>query len=209
MSHTKGVVFVEIVGLREAMQGMDTPAVRKAGRQTLADLTKMGKTEISAGIRQYFNVKKQDLDPRLVVRMPTYSSMTGEIKVSGSPIPLVYFGAREVRAVRGGGFLVQNRRSGRRQQRASGPKGVSYEVEPGEVKTLPNAFMAYHHAFGRIEVFQRKGKARYPLRSFRSITIASMFEQARVLGPVEMRIQNEFDKRFMHHLRFFIEQGRK
>lgn len=209
MSHTKGVVRVEIVGLREVLQGLDTPVLRKAAKQTLDDLIKMAKTEASAGIRQHFNVQKKDLDPRLVVTRPTYASLTGEIKVSGKPIPLVYFGAREIRELRGGGVLVQNRKSGRRQVRASGPRGVTYEIEPGEEKTLPKAFMAYHSAFGRVEVFQRKGRSRYPLRTFRSITIASMFEQPRVLDPVVQRIQNEFDRRFAHHLRYFIEQAQR
>lgn len=204
MAGTKGVIKFKVEGLAAAMQFLDTPAVRKAARETLKDMVKMAKTEASEGIRAKFNVKKQDLDPRLRVKLPTYANLTSEIAVSGTPIPLVYFGAREVRDVRGG-VLVQDRRSGRRQRRASGDRGVTYEIEKGKRENLPKAFMAYHHIWGRVEVFQRKGKARYPIRSFRSITIPSMFTQERVLGAVQRRVQDNFDKRFVHHLRYFAE----
>jgi hypothetical protein len=206
MSQTKGVVYIKIDGLREALQGLDTPAIRKAARRTLADLTKMAKTEASAGIRRRFNVKKRDLDPRMVVVMPTFASMTGEIKVSGAPIPLVYFGAKQLRDV-AAGVVVRNNRGGvKAQKRAKGLRGVTYSLSPGVTENLPHAFIAWHRRWGRYEVFQRKGKERYEIRSFRSITIASMFEQGGVIGPVTKRVQAEFDGRFRHHLRYFIEQ---
>lgn len=204
MSGTRGVIFIEVDGLKEVLQGFDTAALRKAAKATLSDLIKMAKTEASAGIREKFNVRKGDLDPRLQVKLPTYANLTGEISIKGTPIPLVYFGAREVRKTNVG-YLVQDRRSGRRQRRASGEVGVTYEITKGKKETLAKAFMAYHSGFGRVEVFQRKGKGRYPLRTFRSITIPSMFEQPRVIDAVTAKIQNNFDARFAHHLRYFLE----
>lgn len=204
MSGTKGLIFIKVEGLAEALQFLDTPAVRKAAKETLKDLVKMAKTEASSGIREKFNLKKQDLDPRLKVRLPSFSNLTSEIAITGTPIPLVYFGAREVRDTQQG-VLVQDRRSGRIQRRASGARGVTYEVERGQRKTLSKAFMAYHSRFDRVEVFQRKGKKRLPLRTFRSITIPSMFSQDRVILPVTAKVQDNFDQRFDHHLRYFVE----
>lgn len=204
MAGTKGVVNIRIEGLAEALQALEGRSVRRAARETLKDLVKMAKTEASTGIREKFNVRKADLDPRLRVRLPTYANLTSEIKVSGLPIPLTYFGAREVRDSRSG-VRIQDRRSGRIQRRSSLARGVSYEIEKGKRANLPKAFMAFHNAFGRVEVFQRKGKERYPLRTFRSITIPSMLEQPRVIERIRARIQDNFDKRFKHHLRYFTE----
>ena len=204
MAHTKGVVHIEIDGLREVMQGLDTPALRKAARQTLADLIGMAKTVTSAGIRAKFNVKKQDLDPRLTVKLPTYASLTGEIRVAGAPIPLVYFGARQLRDTLAGVQVRDNRGGRKTQRRAKGDRGVTYSLTVEGKKNLPHAFIAFNRSFGRYEVFQRKGKARNELRTFRSITIASMFEQERVIEPVTRRIQAEFDGRFAHHLAYFM-----
>lgn len=204
MSGTKGIINVEIVGLAEALSELDTAVVRKAARSALSDLVKMAKTEASAGIREKFNVKKRDLDANLKVKLPSYANLTGEIRVGGTPIPLMYFGAKEVRDTRRG-VLVQDRRAGKIQRKAKGPRGVTYEIEKGERPTLPKAFIAYHSRFGRLEVFQRKGKSRIPLRTFRSISIASMFSQERVLAAVTRKIQDNFDQRFAHHLRHFGE----
>lgn len=204
MAGKKGIVYIEIDGLRAALQGLDSRAVRRAARETLKELTQAAKAQAISGIREKFNVQRQDLNSHMRVKLPTFANLTGEIAISGTPLPLVYFGAKEIRRV-SGGVIVQDRRSGRRQKRAKGKGGVTYSITPNDPKNLPNAFMAYHSRFGRVEVFQRKGRSRYPVRTFRSITIPSMFEQPRVLEAVTEKIQDSFDKRFAHHLRYFLE----
>lgn len=208
MQGKSGLIYIEIKGLREAMAMLQTPPVRRAARATLAEMTKLAKTEASTGIRARFNIKKKDLDPRMRVKLPTYSSLTGELTVSGPPIPLIYFGAKQISRAGGRVSIRNNRGQAKMQKRSKGADGVTYQVEKTKA-TLPHAFIAWHKSWGRWEVFQRKGKGRFPLRTFRSITVPSMFEQPRVLDAVRKRIQDAFDGRFFHHLTYFMNKGGK
>jgi len=200
---------IKIEGLSDVLSSM-SKSVRKAARTTITEFVKQSKIEASAEIREKYNIKKADLEKHMKVKLPTYADLTGEILVYGNPIPLVYFGATEVRDVRGG-VAIQSTTRGRVQRRSSAARGVTYEIEKGKKNNLPDAFMAYSDKWGRVEVFRRQRKgdkrvARLPIFTFRSISIPSMFNQERVVGEITKRINARFEGRFAHHLNYFLER---
>ena len=170
---------IQLEGLDEALALFGTKKIDKAQGRSLNLAVRRGRTEASRLIRRHWNIKARDVNQRLTaVAKARPGRLKAEIVSRSRPFSLSYFGAKYYR-----GTTVQSRTSGRRLKRASGRSGVYVQIFRGGPQThLPHAFMIGISS-GHVGVFERKGKARLPIREERTITMASMFAQKEVYDP--------------------------
>ncbi len=86
-------VTIRLEGLSEYMATLDPKHAKAAIRPALKRMTDMVKTEASTTIRRDYAIKKVDLDPFMKLQLRQLQS---EISVTGKPISLLYFGAKQL-----------------------------------------------------------------------------------------------------------------
>jgi len=124
--------------LRDIKGGIDKAIVRAVN-----ETAKEVKTEMSSRIRDEVNIKKRDIDKKIVIYKGSSKFQAAKIRMSASRkhrIGLKYFGARQ------------------------SAKGVTYAIRKGGGRTLiEGAFGPKIPRLGR-QVFKRVGKQRLPLK---------------------------------------------
>jgi hypothetical protein len=116
-------------------------ALRKAGATALRDM----RSEASKRIRTRKRISSRYVSRALSLRRPSggdINSMKWSVLVSGEPVPLVAYPARQT------------------------AKGVSVEVNRGKRTLIKGAFIATMKS-GHKGVFRRRGKARLPIDELR------------------------------------------
>jgi len=192
-------VSVSIKGLDKALLMLDEKKVRRAARMAVNDGVVTGRKVASQEIRKMWNIKAARINKELrKIKAPTNADLTGIIRAKGKPISLVHFGAKHVR-----GRMTTTGTKSTRSKRSKKVGGVFVQIRRGKKTRLPHAFIATTRA-GKtgihIGVFQRSGKNRLPIQSQASVTIATMFDQRRVMIPTLKQIDDRMNKRFDHHL---------
>jgi len=120
------------------LKGALARALRKAGATALRDM----RSEASKRIRARKRIKSRYITRALTLRRAKGSDIAGmewAIDVSGAPVPLVAYPARQTR------------------------KGVSVEVNRGKRTLVKGSFIATMQS-GHRGVFRRTGKSRLPIR---------------------------------------------
>lgn len=129
----------DITGLETGkLKSATLRALRKAGATAQRDM----RSEASKRIRQRKRISSKYITRALSLSRPTGSdinTLEWALLVSGGPVPLVAYPARQTR------------------------KGVSVEVNRGKRTLVAHAFLATMKS-GHEGVFRREGKARLPIR---------------------------------------------
>jgi hypothetical protein len=188
-------VSLKVDGLKEYLDALSPKNGKRAMRSAIKRITDMSRTEASTTIRGEYDIQKRDLDPFMKVRLEQYKS---EITVTGRPISLLYFNARQLTAQN----RVITRTSGRQLKRASRTlqQGTTYQILKGHRKNLPNAFIAYDPRTKRMVVWQRKGKERDSVRSINMVTIASLFSNKKTMAAIQTKITDNWPRVVRHEL---------
>jgi len=197
MARGDSFVSLKIEGLKEVLEVLDPKQAQQATASAMKRMTDMVKTEASSVIRDEYAIKKSDLDPFMKIRMPQWNNLTSNITVTGKPISLMYFGAKQLTAQNRVISRTQGKqlkRKGRMQQ------GVTYQVLKGQMKNLPNAFIQYDSRLKKLMVFYRKSKARDSIRSVNVITIASLFANHKTMDAIQAKINDNWQRIFKHEL---------
>ena len=116
-------------------------ALRKAGATALRDM----RSEANKRIRARKRIKPKYISRAITLRRAKGSSiatMEWAVNVSGEPVPLVAYPARQTR------------------------KGVTVEVNRGKRTLIPGAFIATMKS-GHVGVFKRRGPERLPIDELR------------------------------------------
>ncbi len=185
------MLSVELKGLDKALLLYDEKKVRRAARKTINDGLTRGRKIASKEIRTYWKIKPARVNKELTkFKAASNTSLVAIIQAKGRPIGLTNFGTPKAR--RG-----KRLKSGQWSKSA----GVKVTIRPGRRTRLPHAFIATG-AGGNRHVFERSGRGRYPIKNRATITIASMFDQGRVMAPTLRAIQARLDERFDHHLNY-------
>ena len=121
----------------------------RAMRDTLNDTAGHIRTLASKDIRDKWNVKKKDLDPRLKITKATVNRQVASVEALGEPIPLIIFGAKKVR------------------------QGVSVALIKGQRTTIKGGFIATMQS-GHTGVFTRRYKSRRQGRPYRELPIRTV-----------------------------------
>jgi hypothetical protein len=191
-------VSLRIEGLKEVIEALDAKQAQRASASAIKRMTEMVKTEASTVIRNDYAIKKSDLDPFMKVRPPQWNNPSSSITVTGKPISLMYFNAKQLTAQN----RVISRTQGKQLKRASRSlgQGVTYQILKGQSKNLPNAFIQYDSRLQRLIVFYRKGKGRDTIRSVNVVTIASLFVNPKTMDAIQSKINDNWNRIFKHEL---------
>jgi hypothetical protein len=209
------MISVKLEGLDKAQASIDPKTVQRAERAAIDRTAKAAVTVASEEIRNVYNVKKSDLDPRIKITPPRMDNLQASITISGKGMSLAFFGARQVMGNRVITRSGKNLKSGKvsRKMRAAGPvpQGVVVEVVKGkQTALLRTAFMAKVTAGksgSHIGVYRRLGKKRLPIYEKGAISVASMAENAKVLPNVLQRINERWAVEFPRQLDYYRSQA--
>lgn len=209
------MIKVELKGMDEAIAIYSEKPVKAAIRASIQRIAKTAITAASSGIRDIYNVKKQDLDPRL--RMTMQGTEQATITISGKGMSLSYFGARQFVLNK---TITRSRKDGRatlttkRRSTMHKFQGVEVEVVKGRRVQLKSAFMAQMRS-GHIGVMHRwnngkmmKGKKKAAIGEKGVISIAYMAEKSGVLTMVVNKIQGDWEKVFQQQLAYQLNKGK-
>lgn len=195
---------IKLVGLREALDTMDPRIVTTAARYSINKVTKSGKSAASEQIRQLWNIKKSDLDPRIEVVEARRSGAGAYLIFGGKGIATSYFDARQftastMRRLTKKGETTKTRKTVYKLQ------GVRTEVRVGKAKALPGAFLVKLKS-GHIGVMQRRSDKKMKKKNKAAImekgvvSIASMFRQPRVFAAFLNKVYAQWATVFPHEL---------
>jgi hypothetical protein len=104
------------------------------------------------------------------------------LEISGARLPLIEFAATWKRGQKIGASVKVLR---------GGPR-----------KRIPGAFIGVHGYTGARQVFVRRGRERYPIKSLRSVSVPQQFANKVVREAVDVAVRDAFDKNFRQQLKF-------
>lgn len=213
------MITVKLEGLKEALESMDPKRVNRAASTALAKVAKSAVSTCSAEIRQIYNVKKGDLDPRIKLTPPRADNLTAIITISGRSMSLSYFGAKKLAGAR----VISRGKDGLKvavRKRAAKSQGVQVSVLKGKRTQLPQAFMARMKS-GHIGVFRRIPGSTMQSRSHYNgthaekiaekavVSIGYMARSAKVQPVILKKINESWVKIFPHELEYQLGKAMK
>lgn len=177
--------------------------VKQAIYSTMGKLRKHARTKLSEIIREKWNIKKADLDKRIIVRAGDRGSRyeSFELTIKGMSISLSYFAAKQYM-----GNKVITRTVGKVNRRTSKFQGVQVEVLKGRRTRMKSAFMQVADS-GHMMVMRRTGKGRYPVALKAVISPASMFSEAETADRFEEDVMAFIERTFEHELDWRLKQA--
>ena len=156
--------------------------LRSAVRSAANKLIRRGRTATSKRVREVYNIKASDLKNYTKVKKATNSNPTAAIIISGRPIPLILFSAK------------QNKR------------GVSVRVKKTTGrKIIQSSFIATMPS-GKIQVWMRKGAKRLPIKQLLSVSPPKMYEKEGEKVFKEL-ISKEAGKTVQHEIDYYANKG--
>lgn len=180
------------------MHGLADGLNSKATVRALNRANDSAYTEADKRIRDIYNIKKKDLAPAFKKEPArgSQASLSAELVVKGVRIGLIAFdakmAARGRKGVKAGDVTVQVLRSkGRTVVRGKGA-GRPF------IQTLK----------GNPGVLQRVGKARYPIKYLRSLSVPRAFLNKVVLAAVRKTSTAVFVKNYQQQVTFLLQDGR-
>lgn len=157
-------------------------ALMNAGRSTVNKMLIQGRNAAQRKIRVIYNIKAKTLKDYTIMRRATNRVPEGMIIIKGRKLPLIAFGARQVKR----GTTVKVKKAGGR-------------------KLIRHAFIAEMPS-GKVHVWMRRGPTRLPIEGKFTISVAGMFENQ---GAKEFEdlLQKKMPTTFEHELEHFMNRG--
>lgn len=209
-------ITVKLNGLDNVRKKLDPQIARRAIVRSLDRTVSSAKTEASSTLRDKYNIKKSDLDPKMSVMKASHTNLAAYLTLTGEPISLMRFNPVQVR----GGirtFIKQGMAQSRTRGRATG--GVRIEIIKSKTKTRRRAFMGIGKhgvplVFERIkgskspERFYKSGKPKEKLRALKVVTYPSMLKQPQHMSHLKERIIEQWQKNIRHELSEGFKHGK-
>ncbi|MEK7075242.1 MAG: phage tail protein, partial [Patescibacteria group bacterium] len=187
-------ITVKVEGIKEALEKFDPRKVKRAAAGALNRAVRSGRTEALSLIRETWAIKRSDIDRKINIKSALASNLSAILSVSGKPINLLYFNARQISA----GKAISVKRKGRLSADAQiktgragrGYSGVTSQIQLSHKTVLPKAFISRATKGGIPLVLIRSSKAhsrsgrKEGLIAVKVITEASIFKQGRVMEKV-------------------------
>lgn len=166
-------------------------AYTKALTRTLNDTAKTVKSEMSKVVRAYYNIKKQDLDPKMTITNARVGSDEAIIKVRSQPIGLIHFNATQsVAKTKGDKTYYKTSAKVLKQSR----KGV-----------VKGAFIAKAKTSGSLQVFRRSTDKQYPIIKISVISPTSMVNKEG-MATADRVIKEKFNTTFDRHYKYYASK---
>jgi len=127
--------------------------------------------------------------------------MTSTLTITGRPLSLSLFGAKQIMGAtyraKMGDAIRKGRVTAKMKNAGPVPKGVIVQLMKGKTTFLRKAFFAKVKAGDQgqhVGVFNRQGAGRLPILEKRVISIPSMFGQSRITQEVEKVVADNCHK---------------
>jgi len=144
-------------------------------------------TGASREIRKVYNIKHRVVMRALKKDRARKGKLTATLHMSGARIPLIEFAARWTRKTR---------------------VGASVQVKVGGGrKRIRGAFIGVHGYTGARQVFVRRGKQQYPIKSLRSVSVPQAFSAEAVIAAIQALARESFTRNFQQQLRYLSTRG--
>lgn len=202
---------IKLEGVEKLLKTFDPRKVAHAAAGALNRAVKSGKTEASSLIRETWNIKKSDLDRKIVVKGAMMSNLTAILTVSGKPINLLYFGARQITGGKSKRLKFKGRISADAKiitgRAGRGYSGVTAQTQLGHKTVLPKAFISRATKGGIPLVLIRSSKAKSKsgrkegLLAIKVITQVTMFKQPKVMNQVVLKIKTQWQKEWDNQIK--------
>ncbi|MEM4330376.1 MAG: hypothetical protein QXY64_04430, partial [Candidatus Bilamarchaeaceae archaeon] len=85
------IITLKIKGIDEAIKKYDPQIVKRTTINCINRTLRSGKNEMSKIIREKYNIKKADLDPKISIKFANNNYLSGILQLTGEPISLMYF----------------------------------------------------------------------------------------------------------------------
>lgn len=178
---------ITIKGNTSAAFTMLKDRVRYAEARALNRSGGSGRAVLVRGIATDLGIKQASVRELIQLQEATPERRIYRLTATGKRIPLIEFGAKGPEPSRGKG------------------RGVSARV-PGGAGRYPRAFIATMRT-GHRGVFERKGRARLPIRELRVVSLPYVFDK---VAPEALARANEvLPKNLQHEIDFEVSQIRK
>jgi Prophage minor tail protein Z (GPZ) len=139
---------------------LQAPALNQVAALALTDTAENAQVALTKQLRPLTGLPSREIKKSMIVAPARPERLRAAVIVSGRPIPLIRFGARESRK-----------------------GGVSVRIG-GKVETYTRAFIATMPGGGHRGVFERKTKARLPIRELWGPSLPGMVRRSDVLPPL-------------------------
>lgn len=210
-------IRVTIKNLDNVLKALDPKTVERATVRALNRTVSSAKTEASSILREKYNVKKSDLDPKLSIMNADYSNLTAKLTLTGDPISLTRFNPVQIR---GGVRTFIKQGMAQKKVRSGNFAGVRTEIFKGKTRIRRPAFMAMGKnsvplVFERIrgsqspERFYKSGKPKEKLRALKVVTYPSMLKQPQYMSRLKEHILEQWQKNIDHELKKGFRHGKK
>ena len=166
-----------------------TQTLNKAISSALNKTVVTAKKEMSSGVREIYNLKKKDLDPKIHVKKASMNNTSSTITVRSSPIGMIHFNATATKA-----YL-----KGRKTYYKTSAKILKKERK----KVYRGVFIGKAKNSNSSQVFRRSTKKRLPLKKMSVITPTSMVKMEGLDDFIKV-IQRDFNKNFNHEFSHFL-----
>ena len=147
------------------------------------------KKEMSAGVREVYNIKKRDLDPHITVRKAKASDTQSIITVKSKSIGLIHFNATATKA-----FDRGSKRYFKTSARV---------LKRNRKRVIKGAFIGKGKGSRSWQVFRRTSSKRLPIRKLSVITPTTMTKKEGVDDFTRV-IRKDFNKNFKHEFKYFM-----
>lgn len=173
---------------------IDPNVFDKALTSTLNDTAKTVKSEMSKVVRAYYNIKKQDLDPKMTITKASKGRDESIIKVRSQPIGLIHFNATQsVAKTKGAKTYYKTSAKVLKQSR----KGV-----------VKGAFIAKAKTSGSLQVFRRTTDKQYPIIKISVISPTSMVNKEG-MATADRVIKDKFNTTFDRHYKYYASKVKR
>ena len=212
---------IELQGLNNVKKLLDPKIYQAAATSTVNKLMDKAKARATAEVLKSWNISGRDLSKtstgkgRLQVQRATWNNMTSILTITGRPLSLSLFGAKQIMGgsyrAKMGDAIRKGRVTGKMKKRGPVPQGVVVQLMKGHTTFLRKSFLGRVQAGNQghhVGVFQRQGESRLPILEKRLITVPSMFAQPRVMQAVEKTVSENTQKIFDHELEFYLSRRR-
>ena len=205
-------ITVQVEGIKELMEKFKPQKIARGIQAALNKTAKSSKTETSKQLRERWNLKKIDIDRKIIFKGAYGANLQASITVTGEPISLMYFGPK---ATQGGitTYAARNKKGtmpGLAQKRGGRNTGGRVQVTAltGRQTTLRKAFFTIATKGGTpLVVWRSKEKiqaGKYKkgkLKAYKIITLPSMFSQSKVMASVEAKIKTQWQKEWDNQIK--------
>jgi hypothetical protein len=202
-------ITCKILGLDSMMKSFqeEAEAAKKAMASTLNKVTAQAKTAAVRSITEKYNIKKRDLEntstnrTRINIVAARRDRLTAILQISGKPISLAYFGAKQTV-----GNRVITRTKGYTTKRAAKFQGVTVEILRGKKTKMGNSFIAAVRAGNsgfHTGVFTRAGKGRLPILERKMVTIPTLFSSSSTQGAIQKVIKEKYPEILRHEWDYY------